>query len=101
MYSKWFSAPAPAYQDLVTHLYGAENGANLAMAYQSELSSRDLWAHRLEWTGVVIYEAGEVKAHAIVQVMQDKPLVYIGYVEALNDPAAAAGLIHEIRAELR
>ena len=101
MYSKWFSTPEPAYQQLVTQLYGAETGASLARVYQAELSNRERWAHRLEWSGVVIYEAGEVKAHAIVQVMQDKPLVYIGYVEALNDPAAAAELIHEIRAELR
>ena len=101
MYSKWFSTPAPAYQELVTQLYGFETGERLNRAYRDELSSRERWSHRMDWSGVVIYEAGEVKAHAIVQVIQDKPLVYVGYVEALNDPAAAGGLIHEIRAELR
>jgi hypothetical protein len=101
MYSEWFSTTAPAYQELVTRLYGAETGERLNRAYCDELSNRDCWSHRLEWSGVAVYEAGEVKAHAIVQVIHDKPLAYVGYVEALNDPAAAAVLVHEIRAELR
>jgi GNAT superfamily N-acetyltransferase len=101
MYSKWFSTPAPAYEKLVTQLYGAEVGERLNRAYRDELSSRERWSHRLDWSGIVVYEAGEVKAHAVVQVIQDKPLAYVGYVEALNDPAAAGLLVHEIRAELR
>jgi len=101
VYSKWFSTPTPAYLELVTQLYGAESGERLYRAYRDELSSRERWSHRLDWSGIVVYEAGKVKAHAIVQVIQDKPLAYVGYVESLNDPAAAGTLVHEIRAELR
>jgi GNAT superfamily N-acetyltransferase len=101
MHSKWFSTPEPAYHELVTRLYGAETGGQLDRAYRQELSNDALWAHRLAWTGVALYEAGQIVAHAVVQVLQDKPLVYAGYVECENDAAAAALLIQEIRTRLR
>jgi GNAT superfamily N-acetyltransferase len=101
VYFKWFSTPEPAYHELVTQLYGDETGARLNRTYRDELSNHTLWAHRMKWAGVAVYEAGQIRAHAVVQVIQDKPLVYVGYVECVNDAASAALLVQEIRTELR
>jgi GNAT superfamily N-acetyltransferase len=101
VYFKWFSTPEPAYHELVTQLYGDETGARLYRTYRDELSNHTLWAHRMKWAGVAVYEAGQIRAHAVVQVIQDKPLVYVGYVECVNDAAPAALLVQEIRTELR
>jgi GNAT superfamily N-acetyltransferase len=101
MYCKWFSTPEPDYAKLVSELYGSEVGGALYRSYVEQLSSRDLWGHRLDWSGVGIYNHGAITAHAVVQTTKDKPLVYIGFVECVDDRAVAAFLIKTIQHELR
>lgn len=110
MYSRWFSQPDPAYGQLVNRLYGADTGAVLYRTYCEQLSRRSLcpegtgpaagaptWSRRLDWQGIALYQANEVVAHAVVQMIKDKPLVYIGYVESVDSQEVAVGLVQAIR----
>jgi GNAT superfamily N-acetyltransferase len=101
MYSRWFTTPDPAYGALVARLYGTAVGQALDRAYRDQLARRDLWGHRLNWTGLLVYDAaGSVQAHAVVQEIQDRPLVYVGFVESVDDPAVASLLLAAIRQHL-
>ena len=101
MHSKWFSEPEPAYAELVRRLYGLQTGDQLNRVYRDELCQRALWAQRLDWSGIAIYDADGIRAHAVVQVIRERPLVYVGYVEAVDDPAAAGLLVREVRAAVQ
>lgn len=96
---EFFSKPSPGYRQLVTRLYGVERGDMLFQRYERELGSA-LWKDRLTWFGVGVHEGGEFKAHAIVQLTKDRPLVYVGYVEALPDRKNAELLVQATLAEL-
>ncbi len=101
MYSRWFSTPEPDYATLALKLYGSEVGSALQETYLGQLSRRDLWGHRLDWSGVAVYDSeGTIVAHAVVQVTLDRPLVYVGYVECIEDSAAAAFLMQTLREKL-
>ena len=101
MYCRWFATPEPAYAQLVSRLYGPEVGGKLFATYCEQLSSRALWQNRLEWQGVAIFEGDQILAHAIAQTIQDKPIVYMGYVEAVEHQEAAALLVRSAMDKLR
>jgi GNAT superfamily N-acetyltransferase len=94
-----FSKPNPAYRELVQQLYGEEIGEGLYRRYEAELDS-PLWKHRLEWFGIGLRAEGRLQAHAIVQLIKDKPLVYVGYVQAMPDRALAEVLTQAVLAQL-
>jgi GNAT superfamily N-acetyltransferase len=109
VYFRWFSEPDPAYGELVTRLYGPGTGDALYRTYCAQLSraghagrsGAPPWAERLDWRGVACYRDGEVAAHAVVQLIKDRPLVYVGYVESKPGPEVAAGLIEAVRDMVR
>lgn len=109
MYSRWFSEPDPVYGELVTRLYGPDTGEALSRNYCGQLSraarteqpAAPPWAQRLDWQGVALYRDGEAVAHAVVQVVKDRPLVYVGYVETVDDQDVAAALVQAVRDRLR
>lgn len=94
-----FSKPDPSFRELVRQLYGIQIGDGLGRRYEAELGS-PLWKHRLEWFGIGLRREGRLQAHAIVQVTKDKPLVYVGYVEAIPDRGLAEELTQAILAQL-
>src|SRR5437867_10732676 len=100
MRCKWSSTPEPGYEELVIRLYGSTTGGELLRAYRDQLSRRDLWEKRLDWSGVAVYDGGEIVAHAVVQAVKDRPLVYVGFVEAVDDREVAACLVEAIREKL-
>jgi GNAT superfamily N-acetyltransferase len=109
VYSKWFSDPDPAYGELVTRLYDRGTGEALYRTYCAQLSRANdaghpgepLWGQRLEWQGVAMYRGDEVIAHAVVQVVKDRPLVYVGYIESVAEQDVARGLVEAVRDTLR
>lgn len=101
MYCRWFTTPDPAYGELVVRLYGPETGAMLYRSYVDQLSRQELWTHRLAWRGLALYDAaddnGSVRAHAVVQEARDRPVVYVGFVEAVDDGDVAFHLVGAAR----
>jgi GNAT superfamily N-acetyltransferase len=94
-----FSKPNPSYRDLVQQLYGKEIGEGLYRRYEAELDS-SLWKHRLEWFGIGLRGEGRLQAHAIVQLIKDKPLVYVGYVEAMPNRTLGEALTQAVLGQL-